>query len=52
VRRAIYREGLDQWRNFAPWLEPLQSALGDALRSYRDDGQEHETGPQRSLSVR
>ena len=52
VRQAIYREGLDQWRNFAPWLEPLQSALGDALRGYRDDGQEHETGPQRSLSVR
>jgi tetratricopeptide (TPR) repeat protein len=57
VRQAIYREGLDQWRNFAPWLEPLQSALGDALRSYRvdgqqDDGQQHETGPQRSVSVR
>ena len=52
VRQAIYREGLDQWRNFAPWLEPLQSALGDALRSYRDDGQEHETGPQRSVSLR
>ena len=52
VRRAIYREGLDQWRNFAPWLEPLQSALGDALRSYRDNGQQHETGPQRSVHVR
>ena len=52
VRQAIYREGLDQWRNFAPWLEPLQSALGDALRSYRDNGQQHETGPQRSVHVR
>ena len=52
VRQAINREGLDHWRNFAPWLEPLQSALGDALRNYRDDGQENETGPQRSMSVR
>ena len=28
VRRPIYREGLDQWRNYAPWLEPLRIALG------------------------
>ncbi|MGB8328095.1 MAG: sulfotransferase [Steroidobacteraceae bacterium] len=28
VRRPIYREGLDQWRNFAPWLGPLREALG------------------------
>ena len=31
VRQPIYREGLDQWKNFEPWLEPLKSALGDAL---------------------
>ena len=36
VRRAVNREGLDQWKNFAPWLEPLQNALGDALARYRD----------------
>ena len=29
VRRPIFKEGLDQWRNFAPWLEPLTEALGD-----------------------
>ena len=29
VRRPIYREGVEQWRNFEPWLGPLQSALGD-----------------------
>jgi tetratricopeptide (TPR) repeat protein len=52
VRQAIYRDGLEQWRNFAPWLEPLQSALGDALRSYREDEQQDENGPQRSVSVR
>ena len=28
VRRAIYREGLDQWRNFEPWLGPLKEVLG------------------------
>jgi tetratricopeptide (TPR) repeat protein len=28
VRRPIFKEGLDQWRNFEPWLSPLRSALG------------------------
>jgi tetratricopeptide (TPR) repeat protein len=28
VRQPIYREGLDQWRNFEPWLGPLRQALG------------------------
>jgi tetratricopeptide (TPR) repeat protein len=28
VRRPIYKEGLDQWRNFEPWLGALESALG------------------------
>ena len=28
VRRPIYREGLDQWRNYEPFLESLQVALG------------------------
>ena len=27
VRRPIYKEGLDQWRNFEPWLGPLRTAL-------------------------
>jgi len=36
VRRPIFREGLDQWQNFAPWLGPLEQALGDALVRYRD----------------
>ncbi|MGA9028160.1 MAG: sulfotransferase [Steroidobacteraceae bacterium] len=35
VRRPIFREGLDQWRHFEPWLAPLAEALGDALVSYR-----------------
>jgi len=37
VRQPIFREGLDQWRNFEPWLEPLKNALGDAVDRYRDE---------------
>jgi predicted Zn-dependent protease len=29
VRRPLYAEGIDQWRNFEPWLGPLKDALGD-----------------------
>jgi hypothetical protein len=28
VRRPIFKEGLEQWRNFEPWLGPLKDALG------------------------
>jgi tetratricopeptide (TPR) repeat protein len=35
VRQPIYREGLDQWRHYEPWLQPLREALGDALTGYR-----------------
>lgn len=31
VRRPIYSEGIEQWRHFEPWLNPLKAALGDAL---------------------
>jgi hypothetical protein len=34
VRQPIFREGLFQWRNYEPWLRPLQDALGDALVRY------------------
>ena len=29
VRRPIFKEGLDQWRHFEPWLQPLRTSLGD-----------------------
>ena len=32
VRQPIFREGLDQWRHFEPWLGPLKAALGHALK--------------------
>ncbi|HMA50331.1 MAG TPA: sulfotransferase, partial [Magnetospirillaceae bacterium] len=35
VRQPIFRDGLDQWKKFEPWLEPLREALGDALTRYR-----------------
>jgi tetratricopeptide (TPR) repeat protein len=28
VRRPIFKEGVDQWRNFEPWLGPLKEVLG------------------------
>jgi hypothetical protein len=33
VRRPIFREGLDQWRRFEPWLTPLKDALGPLLEN-------------------
>jgi tetratricopeptide (TPR) repeat protein len=35
VRQPIFRDSLEQWKNFEPWLGPLQRALGDALIDYR-----------------
>ena len=35
VRRPLGRNGLDQWRAFAPWLGPLEDALGDAVTTWR-----------------
>jgi tetratricopeptide (TPR) repeat protein len=35
VRQPIFREGLDQWRHYEPWLGSLREALGDALERYR-----------------
>jgi len=39
VRKPIYREGIDHWRNFEPWLEPLRHALGNVLTAYPDTPQ-------------
>jgi tetratricopeptide (TPR) repeat protein len=36
VRQPISREGVDQWRNYEPWLGSLKEGLGDALSAYRD----------------
>lgn len=34
VRQPIYKSGLEQWRHFDPWLDPLKSALGPVLDRY------------------
>jgi len=35
VRQPIFRDGIDQWRNYEPWLDPLKTALGPALETWR-----------------
>lgn len=35
VRRPIFREGLEQWRHYEPWLGPLKTALGPWLEGWR-----------------
>lgn len=34
VRRPIYRDGVDHWRHFEPWLDPLRQALGTVVDAY------------------
>jgi hypothetical protein len=34
VRQPIYRDGVEQWRNFEPWLGPLKETLGPVLDAY------------------
>jgi tetratricopeptide (TPR) repeat protein len=34
VRRPIYTDAVDQWRNFEPWLQPLKDALGNLIDRY------------------
>ena len=34
VRKPIYRDGVDHWRHFEPWLGPLKDALGPVLDCY------------------
>jgi len=34
VRQPIFREGMEQWRQYERWLEPLKAALGPVLAAY------------------
>lgn len=45
VRQPIYREGLDQWRHFEPWLGPLRAALGSLAVPGASSGQSGEERP-------
>jgi hypothetical protein len=39
VRRPLYSESVDQWRNYERWLGPLKSALGPVLDNWRNTPQ-------------
>jgi tetratricopeptide (TPR) repeat protein len=34
VRKPIFREGVDHWRHYEPWLDPLKKSLGRVLEAY------------------
>src|SRR5688572_3232736 len=34
VRRPIFKEGMDQWRHYEPYLDALKRALGEVLDRY------------------
>jgi tetratricopeptide (TPR) repeat protein len=36
VRQRIFRGGLDQWRNYEPWLDRLKDNLGDVSLRHRE----------------
>ena len=36
VRQPIYKEGVDHWKHFETWLDPLKHALGPVLELYPD----------------
>ena len=34
VRQPIFRDAVDHWRHYEPWLDPLKAALGPVLDAY------------------
>lgn len=36
VRQPIFTAGMEQWKQYEPWLEPLAEALGPLVESYPD----------------
>jgi predicted Zn-dependent protease len=34
VRKPIFRDALEHWRHYEPWLEPLKATLGPVLATY------------------
>jgi predicted Zn-dependent protease len=37
VRGPIFRDGLEQWRHYEPWLGPLREAVAPALPTWRGE---------------
>jgi hypothetical protein len=40
VRQQINRDGIDQWRHYAPWLGPFKLALGSYAGEFENDNNE------------
>jgi len=34
VRKPLYRDAVEHWQNYEPWIEPLKAALGPVLDLY------------------
>ena len=34
VRRPIFKDAVEHWQNYEPWLSPLKDALGPVLPAY------------------
>lgn len=34
VRQPIFKGGVEQWKHYEKWLDPLKEALGDVLQAY------------------
>ena len=34
VRQPIFRDAVEHWRHYEPWLDPLKDALGPVLERY------------------
>jgi tetratricopeptide (TPR) repeat protein len=45
VRQPIFSDGMDQWRSFDPWLDPLRDALGSVLTCYPETPDMARHGP-------
>ncbi len=45
VRKPIYKEGLEQWRNFEKHLDPLKEALGPEIRELYSVSSQEPVGP-------
>ena len=39
VRRPISKDAVDHWRRYAPWLGPLEQALGEVTERYAPEAQ-------------
>ena len=44
VRQPIYTSGLEQWRHFEPWLDPLKTALEPVFDRYPLQDQQRAAG--------